>query len=138
MLAEELWDEEKQTIIKETAKNISKCFYLHDFSLPCLNHSTFFEDPSTRKTRSDNGKIKVVNWQKIIKNKRHVLKVSKSPSKSVFKTLVWKNARKEKKWNLRRYTHSVNARIIEITFINMINGYYFDALFISVKRFIHC
>lgn len=82
--ANDLTDEEKQTIIKETANNTSCASIARILGRHVRTIQRFLRNPSTRKVRSDKGKLKAVKARDIRKIKREVFKKPGSTSKTIF------------------------------------------------------
>ena len=82
--AKDLTDEEKQTIIKETAKKTSCAAIARILGRHVRTIQRFLRNPSTRKVRSDKGELKAVNTRDIRKIKREVFKKPGSTSKAIF------------------------------------------------------
>ena len=82
--AKDLTDEEKQIIIKETAKKTSCASIAMILGRHVRTIQRFLKNPSTRKARSDKGELKVVNTRDIRKIKREVFKKPGSTSKAIF------------------------------------------------------
>ena len=82
--ANDLTDEEKQTIIKETANNKSCASIARILGRHVRTIQRFLRNPSTRKVRSDKGKLKAVKARDIRKIKREVFKKPGSTSKTIF------------------------------------------------------
>lgn len=83
--AKDLTDEEKQTIIKETAKKTSWASIARILGRHVRTVQRFLNDPSPRKTRSDKDQLKAVNTRDIRRIKREVFKKPGSTSNAIFK-----------------------------------------------------
>ena len=82
--AKDLKDEEKQIIIKETAKGTFCASVAGILDRHVMAVQRFLKYPSNRKHRSDKGKMKAVNGRDIRNIKRQVFKSPGSTSKKIF------------------------------------------------------
>lgn len=80
----DLTKEEKQTIIKETAKKTSCASIARILGRNVKTIQRFLRDPSNRKARSDKGDLKAVNTRDIRKIRREVFRKPGSTSKAIF------------------------------------------------------
>ncbi len=99
--AKDLSEEEKHTIIKETAKKTSCADIAKILGRHTKTIQRFLEDPSSRRVRADKGKLKSVNARDIRKIKREVFKKPGSTSNAIFEN-----------WGLKEVPKTTRNRIL--------------------------